>query len=476
MDIKIRMEGVEMRKVAILVLLFYILMMGTYTYANSGPTYWRGYPSYETLAIEENSPIEVEREDLIFDFTNNESLEYNDYHISSQVTAKYTMLNKSGNNQTVQMAFPFISYIKDFNPRTIGIQVNGEEIPYEIFIGDELDTRNRVNGEYLDFTSIIGGISSLEYIPRNYNLDDIGTLYTYDVVSKNDKDINIKISYNYDSEKSRIISKGFNGYEGNNGVETLTSWIKGKEKIEIFVLGQDIDFDFNAYLDGGGTNKTDNYSLDIKTQDISIGEYLGREIEVFKSKFNYLDSLADNQFSNIITKLLDEQIEQNIVNMSVDDLFSMDYIEKFFVLLYTVDFQPHNINIISVSYNSKGTMDRTKTVEPIYIFDYILNPAKNWASFNNLNIEIKPPAQYPYIINSSVDLTRAEDGTYTGSFERLPEEDLSFSLYYNEKISIKDKIRGLIRSKYYLIIGLVPWLFGTLIGFIYRRFKYHNCL
>ena len=465
--------GIKMRKGKIFTLIFCILMTSTFTYANSGPTYWRGYPSYEILTIEENSPIKVLNEDLMFDFTKDEFLEYNGYHMPAQVTAKYTMLNTSETNEIVQMAFPFISYMRDFRPEAINIKMNNKEIPFEVFIGDEFDAGNKTrhSEEELDFRLIIESISSGEYVPTNYNLDDIGTLYTYDIVSEDDEDINIKISYNYDNERSRIISKGFNGYEGSNGMETLSSWVINNEKLEMFVLGEEVNFDFAAYLDGEGENETDNYSLKIKTEDISIGEYLDREMELFKSEFNYLDKLAGNQFSNIITKLLDEQIEMNVVNLSIDGLFSMDYIERFFVLVYSVEFQPNSTNDISITYNSIGTMDRTKTADPIYTFNYILNPAKNWESFKNLNIEIKPPEKHPYIIDSSVELIRGEDGVYTGSFETLPEEDLLFSLYYNEKISVNDKIRGIIRSNYYLFIGLIPWAFGILIGIVYRRLK-----
>ncbi|SNS36492.1 hypothetical protein SAMN05446037_1008162 [Anaerovirgula multivorans] len=459
-----------MRKATTFILMFCILATPTFAHANAGPTYWKGYPSSGILTIEENSSIEVEKEDLIFDFTRDEYLDHNYYSISSRVTAKYTMSNYTENRQTVQMAFPFISHIQNFNPEAIDIKVNNEKIPFEVFIGNKLDTRSRGkdNKEQLDFSSIVKSISSSEYTPTNYNLDEIGTLYTYDVVSIGEDELSATIDYTYDHEKSRIMSKGFNGYQIKDGTESIIARIRENEEFEIFLLGQDVEFNFNAYSDVELTNKTDQYSLDIRTQEVSMREYLTKEIEIFKNKVNYLDYLADNQIFNLSSKLLDELIEQKVVNLGVDEFFLIDGMERFFVLIYVVDFQPHSTNDVSVSYNSRGTMDKTKTAEPLYTFDYILNPAKNWASFNNLNIEIRPPAEHPYIIDSSVNLVRKEDGTYTGSFESLPEVDLSFSLYYNEEITTIDKIKGFLSSNSYLFMASAPWLLGALIGFIIK--------
>lgn len=118
-------------------------------------------------------------------------------------------------------------------------------------------------------------------------------------------------------------------------------------------------------------------------------------------------------------------------------------------------------------------MDIRKSKEPIYTFDYILNPAKNWKSFKDLNIEINPPSSNPYIIDTSIELSRQENGNYTGYFEELPDEDLLFSLYYKEKISALDKIRGFTsRNIYMFYFILLPILILIIIGFIlFRIFK-----
>ena len=470
-----------MKKLISLILSLLILTTGTVGHANAGPTYWQGNPSYQILTIEENNPIVVEKEELIFDFTGEEYMSRKDYSISSLVTAKYTMSNPTETSKTVQMAFPFISRIRDFNPESIAIKVNGEKIPFEVFIGDELDKASRVEDseKHTDFNTLVKSITSSEYIPKYYNLDDMGTLYTYDVASTSEGNLNVAITYpdDYDNENdnNKIINKGFNGFHMEDSLARATAWVYDREELELFVRGQEMDFKFNAYSDGELIKETDKYSLDMRTEEMTLREYLTKEAKEFNNSINYLDYLADNQIFNLGAKQLDEFLGNNVFNIWIDDFFSFDYMERYFVLIYEVDFEANSTNDVSVSYITKGTMDRRETAEPIHTFDYILNPASNWAAFKDLNIEIKPPIEHPYIIDSSVSLIRKDDGTYTGNFESLPEEDLSFSLYFKEEITLLDKIKGSIRSNYYLLIFIGQALLGVLVviitRMIYRRIK-----
>lgn len=461
-----------------MILVVCLLILSTSVYGNSGPSYWEGKQSSEILTIKDNTQIAVEKEDLIFDFTDED---YQNYSLSARVTAKYTMSNKAESSEKVQMAFPFISSIGGFNPDDIDIKVDNELIDFQVFLGDMVHTQNKKNPEdnvedmKFDFESIAKSISNSEYIPRNYNLDDIGNIYKYDVISNSEDGVSIAIEHYNDENKSVIINKGFNGYQMLDGSESFVSRNVVEEELEIFVLGQDVDLKFKAYSDVDLENETDKYSLDIKVEDISMRDYIEDAIEIFKNQVEYLDHIAGNQIFNAFAKQLDEDIEIHMINLNLETLLSIDRMDMFLVLIYDVDFPPNSTKEVSVSYNSSGTMDRTESVEPIYSFAYILNPAKNWASFNDLNIEIKPPESNPYIIDSSLDLIRNEEGIYTGNFENLPDEDLFFSLYYNERITRMDKAKGFLRRNSFMMYNLLTMLLGILIGSIikgiYKMYK-----
>jgi hypothetical protein len=458
-----------MRKHNIPILVLILLITTTsIVYANSGPTYWRGYPSLEVLSIDKNSPIEIENEKLIFDFSKEEYINKGDYSLSGLVTAIYKMKNPTNNQEKVQMAFPFISSLDHFNPEEIAIKSDGNNIPFQIYIGKDIKLKNRKNVEteenILDFNKILSSINKEVYSPSYYNLDDIGTLYKYDVRAIGEE-VKIAIDYTIDYEKTKVISKGFNGGSIKDNTERIMSWVSDKEILEVFVLGEDIELGINAYIDGEMTQETDNYSYELTTEKVSIRDYLNKEVEAYKEQFVYNDYLAENQIFNLCAMTLDELIEKDVLNLWIDELFSISSLDRIFVLLYEIEFLPESSKDISVSYLTRGTMDSVETKKPLYSFEYLLNPASNWANFKDLSIEIKPPTEHPYILDSSLELVRSEDGTYTGEFESLPNEDFSFTLFSKEQITFMDKME---RKLYYYLPIILPFIVASIVGFIFK--------
>lgn len=435
-------------------------------YANSGPTYWKGYPTFEILSIKENSPIVVENEDLVFDFSKKEYLERDDHSISGFITATYTMSNQSNDDETVQMAFPFVSSLRYFNPEDVAIKVDDQDIPFDIYMGEKLDDDN------LNFNSIVRSIRREVYVPQNYDLNEVGTLYKYDVSADGEENVNFVISFTYDNEKTKIITKEFNSYGWENNEASISSWIRDKETVEVYTIGENVDLNISVYKDGERTQKTDNYSSEMKKEKLTIEDYLKRSIENYEYSAVYNDYLFENQLFNLFSKELDEIFGHNVNFLTLEDLFSSDYEERVFVFIYDTHFPKQSNKNISISYLSKGTMDRTSTIDPLYTFEYLLNPAENWADFRNLNIEIKPPNEHPYIVDSSIDLIKNDEGNYVGYFESLPDKDLFFTLYSKEKVTFIDKIKKKVSNLTYAIpliniIG-IPILIGI---FIIKKLK-----
>jgi len=171
------------------------------------------------------------------------------------------------------------------------------------------------------------------------------------------------------------------------------------------------------------------------------------------------EHISDIQLYNLYAIALDKNFVNNLGFCMVDDVIAESGSVRIITLVYTVEFLPAQDQKVSVSYSTKGTMDKRNTSSPQFLFDYILNPAKNWNSFNNLNIRIVTPKEAPYIIDSSIELTKDDANIYTATLEKLPEEDLTFTLYSNEKATLNDKIEGRInRSLGYfapIVIGVI---------------------
>lgn len=452
--------------------LIIILLFSPMVYANSGPTYWEGYPSLEVLSIQENSPIVVEKEDLIFDFTKPELAKHDDYSKTGLVTAIYEMSNPTDEEMTVQMAFPMISKIPDFKSEDIKIMEDKEDIIFEIFIGasakDVINSSNENGQNKMNFDRIINSITKSDYMPENFKLDDIGTLYRFDIQNTSDKGIHFRVDFKYNDEKTKILSNGFNSYHMNqdNNITEIGSYIHKEETLEILVIGEDIDLNINAYTDTDYKETTNNYLYKEESKSIVVRDYLINYFNDYLENTNYKDLLPYNQLLNIYLRCTDDMFSREFGYIWLDELTTFDYFDLFFVLLYEVKFMPHETKDVSISYITKGTMDRKETVDPQYIFEYILNPAGNWASFKDLNIKIIPPVESPYIIESSLELERNQNGSYTKTFESLPENDLTFTLYSKEKVTFMDKIEKFFYKSSYLVFPLLRWLGLAIMSYI----------
>jgi hypothetical protein len=93
----------------------------------------------------------------------------------------------------------------------------------------------------------------------------------------------------------------------------------------------------------------------------------------------------------------------------------------------------------------------------------LLNPAKYWADFKNLEIKIIPGYIHNELYSSSLPFKKSKDGSYIAKFVKLPNTDLTFEL--------KESNINNIEIYIVLIILLILILFIILIR---KRFKCIN--
>lgn len=156
---------------------------------------------------------------------------------------------------------------------------------------------------------------------------------------------------------------------------------------------------------------------------------------------------------------MDKYLDRNLGVCTEGDIISETWAPRIITLVYSVKFPKNSKKEISVSYKTNGTMDRRETAEPQFTYDYILNPARNWKGFKNLNIKIITPEEAPYIVTSSIELNKEDNNVYTAYSEELPEEDFSFTLYSKEKVTLSDRTEGYLNRTFGyftpIVIGFV---------------------
>lgn len=468
-----------------------ILFSPAFVFANSGPTHWEGQPSSQILSIDQDTPITVEKEDLIFDFSVNDNPETWDlygegYTLGGKVTASYQMCNPTNESLSVQMAFPFVGPLYSLPAQDILIAADGRTLPYETFVGNTVQGFGRAYGDAIensfDFAKIVSSITYESYKAENFEEDEIGKLYTITVSPISEQVINYAINFQYDPKKTKIITRGFDRFERDDNKIRNAAWCDRLTTLEVFILGEDIGFSEEAFKDGGLSEKTDLYTAVTATQKIGFKDYLMKYIkEVGESESNgdmdhYSTHLTEMQVYNVYAKIIDRYFTQNEGYCPDPGLMGDGGFDRIITLVYKVEFPPGSTRNVSVSYKTFGTMDMRETSKPIYTFDYILNPADNWSEFKNFNVKIIPPKEAPYIVKSSIDFHRDEGGVYTADLEALPQEDLSFTLYENVRITLKDRATGMMYRSfgyfYPLVFGGLAIIIVLIVGVsLYKRLR-----
>ncbi len=450
-------------------ILFFMMVL-----ANSGPVFWQGYPSSEVMSIEENSPIIVKNENLVFDFSDNDDSHYT---ISGKVTAAYDMVNPTNESLSVNMAFPFVGVMEKLSGDDIVITADGSTIPYTIYAGDVVNNhgspRDDEKGASFEFADILGNITDIPYKAESFRENEKGKLYTLHVRPTTDQRINLAVDFRLDHRKTKVLTRGFNRYEREAEKTRVASWCYEPEVLEIYVLGEDIDLNINAYSDGELSKKTDLFDCRSFKQEVDLRTYLMSYIEKETDIDNSV--ISDAQLYNLYAEALDRYFTKHMGFCSEHDLMAQRNYERIFTLVYTVEFPPEEEKEVSVTYNTSGTMDMRETSKPLYTFDYILNPAENWKDFKNLNINIIPPEKAPYIVRSSIDLIKGEDNIYSAVLADLPEEDLFFTLYEDSEITILDKVAGKLHKSfgylYPFAVGIFILAAGIITGVVFKLLR-----
>ena len=95
-------------------------------------------------------------------------------------------------------------------------------------------------------------------------------------------------------------------------------------------------------------------------------------------------------------------------------------------LRFHLDFAPGQTRTVRVEYTQDAGWDRVANVNMTSTFDYLLSPAKHWASFGPLEIQVHVPPG-TRLTSPTTAFTRQGD-LHTAAFATLPPGELTFSV------------------------------------------------
>lgn len=467
-----------MRKRILIFILIFLAYIPIEVFAGSDlyRRYWREDPSFQIMPMDKDSPIIIEKGNIVFDFLEEEHRHPDARSLSSWLRTDYNLYNPTDEMQDVQIALPIISILDKFNPKDISINVDGRIAEFNILIGEETRFIRDKEQDYSDFVYDFGNTFDIktveEYTPKSYNLNDTGILYTY-IVNTVEEDIYLFLDYKEDREKSYILDEGFSGaqyrHDEREKDSSLVAEINTSAMLSTLIIGKDVEFEINAFLDRERKKPTENYIIETHKRIIFLEDYfdmLTNKYMVYSDKRNYLD---EEQIKNLILESWDEIWGAGNIQASSESLVSSN-MERIIYCTFDVEIPANGTKHINIEQILNGTIDNRKTLYPVHQIKYNLTSLNRWADFGQISIGIDAPRDNPYVIESNLDFTSKETGFYTGRFDELPGDELSFTLYYKEKISRWDRIKRFFYD-YMSLIGLSVTLLIAGIKYIIRKHK-----
>lgn len=423
-----------MKKVIFLFLIF-VLIFEFDTYASIGPSYTQGQPYTNLFVINENSPIAVKNEDLTIDL----SWEYSDsIHRDSNTTSIYNMVNTSNTEQSVRMAFACVDESSAVS-KTTKIIENGKDIPYHIYLGNihweySYPSRGHSEAKY-NYSAMNDEIIKGEYMPKNFSLEDIGTLYTIRSEQTIDE-MALAVRLDYDSSKAKVYTTGFNQPQyASKSVQVANGNDKIKE-VTLFILGEKKPFMVEGYKDYTLENKTDAFTYNVAEETLSLKSYLTSM---------GLDPEDTPELQNMNIKMRMQALDESFTEYngySCDfELESYENIPREMLLYFDVVFPPNGTKKITITHDNSISMDRRNVAnerKPIFTNKFLFDVPDNWNSFENLNITVIPSENARYMVKSNIAFTKDQHGVYHSSLAEMPKKDLVISMHADEVVIKKN--------------------------------------
>ena len=428
-----------MKKWISLTLSTLLLLTPTMAFANSAQTYFQGISPTGTMVTGEQSPIIVEQETLTFDLQEFPLEHYAEEEAylaySGKVTAEYTFHNPADYDVTAKLAFPFgqtPDYGYHFNPDTDKQVYAPDAEKYDVLVdGEPIESNVRhtlfYRGEEFvlekDLPNLIDGYMEDEF----WNMDTPVTKYTWEISGIDEEEYQAaRLGFWWDGDETERKLMLMNQSGGNNSEEKIavTRWVDNGDIIEVYVFGKPLEEELEWYSENGAEDTPFDYELTF------LGEETATYEEFVFAEWEENSTVLRYDWYNAVT--------QNLKKCEWDFgiLGSFEYSGHFPAedLLRWYEYE--------ITIPAGGTITNTVTAPmypdanvryepPVYMYHYLLSPAKTWAEFGKLDIIVNTP-YFMTESGGSFSFEKTETG-YQTSLDGLPEGELEFTLSADEK-------------------------------------------
>ena len=385
--------------------------------ANSAQEKWYGCSASGMFVTDENCPVVVESETLTFNIQTFPDIYYYDQEnfakYDASVTAHYNFYNPADYEVHMTLAFPFGDY-----PSYLGDHLDESGKYLVTADGEAVESSVRHTLSYGAFNAekevakILDGYKEDEFYspktPVHYytckfsGFDGDKIVYLKSVYDKSNTAVF------YSTQNAGYNLSPYAIYPQENSANPVT-YVQDGSIIYLFAVGEDFDgepqFSFGQSWPLFGGNTTD--CVEITKQEITFKDLM----------LAYYDAgyeVSETDWYNAAMEYLEEYgyIHYTMYNSLM----------RWFEYQLTIPAGGRLVNEVTAplypDINGYYSPD-------LYTYEYLLSPAKCWASFGSLDIVINTPY---YLSNNTLGEFEKIDGGYTLHLEKLPDVELNFTL------------------------------------------------
>lgn len=465
------LHKLTLRIMAILLCVMSVISMLPLTVkANSAQSWWQGTDATGTIVMDEECPIIVEKEVLIFDILEFPETYYEDeeeaLEYGAKVTAEYTFYNPSDYTVTARLFFPFGNlpmYLDGYYDHETGkYELIDDTDKYEITVNGE-GIEKKIRHTFSPYRQSFDLEEDLPLLIDGYAKDDFYypeqkiTKYVFEISDVNEGKYSAA-SVGFDYSKEEIQGKRKYWIMDGSGFSTLKNgdyrvhtWADNGEQITLFVIGEALEElpKWTFYEDGGVNDKEkiNGTCKLISKEEMTFEEW------TFCDYTAESGVLASDWYNAMIQELYSCEDIYGLINHWGDTMDLSHSLMRWYE--YEITLAPGERIVNTVTAPMYPDVDAG--YEPaIYEYTYLLSPAKTWKEFGPIEVIVNTPY---YMLESSLKGFEEFDSNpvrgYQLSLSGLPEEELKFTLCSSEETQARSYF-----SKYGTPRLIKTWIIG----------------
>ena len=440
-----------------IVLLCSVLCVPFCAFANSAQREFEGVSSTGVIVKDENCPVTVTSENLVFDISsfpvlfNGQATEYN-----SNVSAEYTFYNPADYDVNMQLVFPFsdapyyMSYASDYSDTDkYSAYVDGRQVTTTV--------RATYSSGCFSLSDDLPKIQDAR-VPLTAFADDTPVYkYTASVTytGKPETAERCYVQFGINNNQTLFTENMYSGVYGDSDEEQLRIY---ESAATIYSVGEPLSSDFfkspTYYSEEYKRvffNPFTNYKTVVKQIDGSVqcteSEQLTIGDLIFKYYQDDLRVSRDDYYNAVTYKLNRCDYKGNFSGISIFDVSSS------LLLWYQYD----------VSVPSKQSVVN-KVVAPLYPtidgysepskyhYEYYLSPATCWASFADLDITVNTKA---FMSENTLSAFEKTEYGYHAHYDQLPQSELKFALCDSENPELDKGAWSVVMTVFLVFVCII---------------------